>query len=148
MAKHRKVRTEFWKNPIVMGEMTPEDKYFYLYLLTNPFTTQIGIYRINKRQIAFDLGYSIETVYLLMDRFTLYHKLIRYNPTTRELAIKNWGKDYLHEGGKQIISELKEVEDLSLIQYVAESIHQQEIRNLYESFCKQEEMVVGKESRD
>ena len=33
MAKFRMVRTDFWKNPIVSEEMTPEDKYFYLYLL-------------------------------------------------------------------------------------------------------------------
>ncbi|WP_285858851.1 hypothetical protein [Neobacillus niacini] len=34
MAKYRIVRTDFWKNPVVMEEMTPEEKYFYLYLLT------------------------------------------------------------------------------------------------------------------
>jgi hypothetical protein len=49
MAKHQKVHTEFWKSPMVMGEMTPADKYFYLYLLTNPNITQIGIYRITKK---------------------------------------------------------------------------------------------------
>ncbi|SEN96365.1 hypothetical protein SAMN05192533_1328 [Mesobacillus persicus] len=141
MAKYQKVPTEFWSNPIVAEEMTPEDKYFYLYLLTNPNTKQIGIYRITKKQMAFDLGYSIETVYLLMERFTKHHKLIRYNPITRELAIRDWG--HLQIGRKQIISELKEVEDLSLIQYVAESIHQGDIRNLFESFYNQEEIVVN-----
>jgi len=70
-------------------EMTPEDKYSYLYLLANPQTTQIGIYRLTKKQMAFDLGYSIESVHSLMDRFTLHYKVIRYNPETRELAIKN-----------------------------------------------------------
>jgi hypothetical protein len=50
MAKYRMVRTDFWKNPIVSEEMTPEDKYFYLYLLTNPATTQIGIYKITKNK--------------------------------------------------------------------------------------------------
>ncbi|MEH7440296.1 DnaD domain protein [Neobacillus drentensis] len=39
-----------------------------------------------------------------------------------------------------LYSELKEVEDPSLIQYVAESIHKQEIRSLYEAFCKKAEM--------
>ncbi|EKN69951.1 DnaD domain-containing protein [Neobacillus bataviensis LMG 21833] len=58
MAKYRMVRTDFWKNPVVSEEMTPEDKYFYLYLLTNPHTTQIGIYKIAKKQMAFNLGYS------------------------------------------------------------------------------------------
>ena len=152
MAKYRMVRTDFWKNPIVSEEMTPEDKYFYLYLLTNPHTTQIGIYRITKKQMAFDLGYSIESVHSLMERFILHHKLIRYNPETRELAIKNWGKENLHKGGKPIMdcifSELKEVEDHSLIQYVSDSIDKQEIRSLYESFCKKEEMFFSKEDRD
>jgi DnaD/phage-associated family protein len=125
----------------------PEDKYFYLYLLTNPHTTQIGIYKLTKKQMAFDLGYSIESVHSLMERFTLHHKVIRYNPETRELAIKNWGKDNLHKGGKPVMdciySELKDVEDTSLIQYVADAIQKQEIRSLYESFCKQEEMIDG-----
>ena len=54
-----------------------------------------------------------------MERFIEHHKLIRYNPKTREPAIKNWGKDNLHKGGKPvmdcILSELKEVEDTSII---------------------------------
>lgn len=143
MAKYRMVRTDFWKNPVVMEEMTPEDKYFYVYLLTNPQTTQTGIYKITKKQMAFDLGYSIESVHALMERFIEHHKLIRYNPETRELAIKNWAKDNLQKGGKPvmdcIISELKEVEDLSLIPYVSEDIHNQDIRSLYDSFCKKQE---------
>ncbi|MFK9092513.1 DnaD domain-containing protein [Bacillus salipaludis] len=149
MARYRMVRTDFWKNPVVMEEMSPEDKYFYVYLLTNPQTTQIGIYKITKKQMAFDLGYSIESVHALMERFTLHHKLIRYNPETRELAIKNWGKENLQNGGKPVMdcifSELKEVEDHSLIQYVAESITKQEIRSLYQSFCKQDELCCSQE---
>ncbi|MEH7482027.1 DnaD domain protein [Neobacillus drentensis] len=149
MAKFRMVRTDFWKNPLVSEEMTPEDKFFCLYLLTNPQTTQIGIYKITKKQMAFDLGYSIESVHSLMDRFIVHHNLIRYNPETRELAIKNWGKYNLDKGGKPfmdcISSELKDVEDLSLIQYVSKAIQKQEIRSLFESFCEQEELVFGKE---
>ncbi len=149
MAKYRMVRTDFWKNPMVSEAMTPEDKFFCLYLLTNPHTTQTGIYKITKKQMAFDLGYSIESVHSLMDRFIHHHKLIRYNPETRELAIKNWGKDNLHKGGKPVMdciySELKDVEDTSLIKYVAEGIQKQEIRSLYESFCKQEEMICSNE---
>lgn len=114
MAKYRMVRTDFWKNPIVLEEMTPEDKYIYLYLLTNPHTTQIGIYRITKKQMAFDLGYSIESVQSLMERFIEHHKLVRYNPETRELAIKNWGKDNLRKGGKQRCLENNRVIDLNV----------------------------------
>ncbi|MEH7418637.1 DnaD domain protein, partial [Neobacillus drentensis] len=41
-----------------------------------------------------------------------------------------------------------EVEDLSLIRYVLEPIQKQEIRSLYESFCKQEEMFFSDEIID
>ncbi|WHY65028.1 DnaD domain protein [Neobacillus sp. SuZ13] len=152
MVKYRMVRTDFWKNPVVSEEMTPEDKYFYLYLLTNPHTTQIGIYKITKKQMAFDLGYSIEAVHSLMDRFIEHHKVIRYNPETRELAIKNWGKYNLHKGGKPVMdciySELKDVEDLSLILYVSESIVKQEILSLFESFCEPEDMFKSNDMSD
>ncbi|PLS01965.1 DNA replication protein DnaD [Neobacillus cucumis] len=146
------IRTDFWQDPIVSEEMSVEDKYFYLYLLTNQNTTQIGIYKITKKQMAFDLGYSIETVHSLMDRFIRHHKLIRYNPETREIAIKNWGLYNLNKGGKPVMdcidAELKEVQDRSLIPYVAESIHKQEICSRFETFCEQEEMCFDHDMGD
>ncbi|NEY72333.1 DnaD domain protein [Bacillus mesophilus] len=148
------VRTDFWVDPIVSEEMSPEDRYFMLYLLTNPLTTQVGIYKVTKKQIAFDTGYSIESVAALMNRFIHHHKVIRYNPETRELAIKHWGKyNTIHKGGKPfmdcIVSELKEVEDLSLIAYVTEGVTKEDIRAIYLSFCnseKAEEVVAADES--
>jgi hypothetical protein len=64
MAKYRMVRTDFWLNPIFLEEMTPEDKYFFLYLQTNPFTTQIGIYTITKKQMAFDMVIQLRVLIL------------------------------------------------------------------------------------
>ncbi|MGG0569767.1 DnaD domain protein [Priestia megaterium] len=119
MAKYRQVHTTFWQDPKVLEEMTPEDKYFYLYLLTNPNTTQIGVYQITKKQMAFDLGYSTESINSLLHRFITLHKLIKYNEQTRELAILNWGKYNLHKAGKPVIDcvnkELKEVKDKTLL---------------------------------
>jgi hypothetical protein len=138
VAKFRKVRNDFWMDPIVTEEMTPEDRYFYLYLLINKRTTQIGIYKITKKQIAFDMGYSIESVHSLMERFIMHHQMIRYNPETRELAIKDWGEMNFDKAGKPmmdcIIPELKDVKDASLIQFVLDSIRKQEFRSLYEAF--------------
>jgi hypothetical protein len=139
MKKKTMVRTDFW-NDSEGVMMTPQDKYFYLYLLTNSNTNHIGIYQITKKQMAFDLGYSIDIVHLLMKRFIEHYKLIRYNPETRELAIKNWGKHNLYKDSKPVLncifSDLKYVEDASLIQYVSDSIQMQENRSLYESFCE------------
>lgn len=138
MAKYRYVYTTFWNDPRVVEEMTAEDKYFFLYLLTNESTTQIGIYQITKKQIAFDMGYSMESAGALLQRFRDHHKIIKYNEETREIAIKNWGKYNLNRGGKPILdcvkSELKEVKDTSLIQWVGEGISNDSVRIVYESY--------------
>ena len=138
MAKYRYVYTSFWNDPRVVEEMTAEDKYFFLYLLTNESTTQIGIYQITKKQIAFDMGYSMESAGALLQRFRDHHKIIKYNEETREIAIKNWGKYNLNRGGKPILdcvkSELKEVKDTSLIQWVGEGITNDSVRIVYESY--------------
>lgn len=138
MAKYRYVYTTFWNDPRVVEEMTAEDKYFFLYLLTNESTTQIGIYQITKKQIAFDMGYSMESAGALLQRFRDHHKIIKYNEETREIAIKNWGKYNLNRGGKPILdcvkSELKEVKDTSLIRWVGEGISNDSVRIVYESY--------------
>ncbi|MDF9415214.1 conserved phage C-terminal domain-containing protein [Bacillus altitudinis] len=139
MAKFRQVYTTFWNDPKVTEEMTPEDRYFYLYLITNPNTTQIGVYSITKKQMAFDLGYSIESVNSLMDRFVNHHKLILYNNDTREMAIKNWPKYNLNKGGKPILDcvtkELKEVKDKSLMRVLYPKIENTIIRELFERYA-------------
>lgn len=123
---YRLVYTDFWNDPKVMEEMTPEDKYFYLYLLTNANTNMIGIYRIVKKQMAFDLGYSIESVNSLMERFISTYDLIIYNADTRELCIKNYGKYNLNKAGKPVTDcikkELNEVKDKSLIKEIAANV--------------------------
>jgi hypothetical protein len=55
MAKYRQLYTEFWSDSFVL-ELTPEEKYFYLYLISNSKSTQCGIYEISKRTIGIDTG--------------------------------------------------------------------------------------------
>ena len=102
MAKFRQIQTNFWSNTYIQEEMTAEDKYFYLYLMTNEFTTQIGIYSITKKQMAFDLGYSIESVQALLQRFETFHKLIKYDTETREIILLKWAENNLNIGGKPV----------------------------------------------
>ncbi|MEB3054485.1 DnaD domain protein [Bacillus pseudomycoides] len=138
MAVYRPVQVSFWQDAKVIEEMTPEDKLFNLYLLTNPCTTQIGVYQITKKQMAFDLGYSMESINALLDRFENHHKLVKYNPETRELAIINWGKYNLNRGGKPIEDcvrkELDGVTDISLISLVTPKVKNDKIRAIFESF--------------
>ncbi|MCI9061388.1 MULTISPECIES: hypothetical protein [Romboutsia] len=136
MAIYRHVHVEFWKDPKVLEELTPEDKLFFIYLLTNPNTTQIGVYKITKKQIAFELGFSIESVNVLMDRFINNYGFIKYNNDTREICLKNWGKYNLNKLGKPMLdcvkSELKNVDDKSLLEFIKPSISKEEIVSLFD----------------
>ncbi|EGT4599372.1 hypothetical protein DFW26_07900 [Clostridioides difficile] len=149
MAVFRQIYTSFWTDPKVQEEWTPEDKFFFILLLSNPQTTQIGVYQVTKKQLAFWMGYSEESIRALMDRFINHHKCIKYNPDTREIAIKNWGKYNLTKGGKPIVDllnkELKEVKDIELIKYVIPSIEKSDIRKIFEDYY---EMARNRDSYD
>lgn len=141
MALFRKVHTEFWTDVKVSEDMTPEDKLFMVYLLTNPHTTQLGVYEITPKMIAFEIGLSIESARALLERFESHHKLIKYNKMTREIAIKNWGKYNLNRGGKPIEDclkrEIDKVKDLSLIKFILEHTDHAVLKrkiNLYAGF--------------
>lgn len=143
MNKFRKVYSVFWTDPLVSEDMSPEDRYFFLYLLTNSSTTQIGIYPLSRRTMAFDLGYSLEAVDALLERFIHQFDIVSYNKETCEIAIKNWGRYNLSIAGKPIIdcvkAELRRVRDRSLIAYVGERIHNKTIKAL---FIKESSKVV------
>lgn len=145
MTMFRIIHTRFWNDPKVVEEMTPEDRYLFLYLLTNDKTTQIGIYQIMIKQMAFDTGYSLETISSIFRRLQDEHKLVKYNSETRELAIKNWGQYNLTRGGKPmedcVKSELTRVKDRSLIQYVGESVKHQGIRELFLSAAPESDIA-------
>ena len=118
--------------------MTPEDKFFYLYLMTNEKSTQIGIYKITKKQIAFDMGYSIESVGNLLKRFMEQHKLIKYDSETREIILLEWAKTNLNKGGKPfedlILSELKEVKQKEFIEIIYHQCEKEEIKKIIEKY--------------
>ncbi|RID85645.1 conserved phage C-terminal domain-containing protein [Mesobacillus zeae] len=88
MAKYRQVHVEYWQDGFVL-DLTPEEKYFYIYLMTNSKTSQCGIYELPKRIIETETGYNRETVEKLLQRFIDYGK-ISYSDRTREIMLKNW----------------------------------------------------------
>lgn len=134
MAIKRIVSTEFWTDDKVMDMFSAEDKYFMLYLLTNPHTTQLGIYKLNCKLAAFELGLSVETVKVLIDRFENKYYLIRYSNTTQEVAIKNYLKHSVITGGTPVydllVKEIRQVKNKDLIHYVFEWLRKQERLNL------------------
>ncbi|MBV4449249.1 DnaD domain protein [Clostridium tyrobutyricum] len=90
MAKYRQLHTDFWNDGFVL-DLTPEEKYFYIYLMTNSNTAQCGIYELPKRIIETQSGYNRESIDKLLKRFKEYKK-IDYCEETKEIIIMNWVK--------------------------------------------------------
>ncbi len=121
MGIKRIVDTSFWTDGKV-DDFSPEDKYFMLYLLTNPFTTQLGIYEFSVKQVAFQMGYSTDAVKVLLDRFENKYGVIFYSPATNEIAVKNYLRHSIIKGGAPVrdclIKEIKGVKNKNLIAQV------------------------------
>lgn len=92
MAIYRNVQLSFWTDNKIEDDFTPEDKYFYLYLLTNPQTNLCGCYEVSYSQLTNQTGYSKDTINRLIDRFENVHKVIRFNKSTKEMLILRWYK--------------------------------------------------------
>jgi len=130
MAIKRVVDIGFWTDSKILY-FTPEDKYFFLYLLTNPHTTQLGIYEINTRQCAFEMGYSEETIENLFVRFETKYKIIKR--IGEEIAIKNFLRYAIVKGGKPVEDclnkEIKKVKNKKLLSYIKSAIDGREDLN-------------------
>ena len=120
MARYRQVETAFWTDSFVL-KLTPEEKYYYLFLLTNPHTTQCGIYELPEMMAQVETGYNRETLIKLRDRFVNRYKKIAYSEQTEEYCIVNWLKYNSLKSPKVkscIEKEIADVKDKSLIQYL------------------------------
>ena len=101
MGIKRIVDTSFWTDG-KMDDFSPEDKYFWLYLLTNPFSKQLGIYEISIKQAAFQMGYSVDAFNVLLDRFEKKYGVILFSRETNEVAILNFLRHSVMKGGKPV----------------------------------------------
>ncbi|MEN1936495.1 DnaD domain protein [Paenibacillus sp. 102] len=88
MGVYRSIQVNFWQDEFVL-DLTPEERYFYMYLLTCSKTRQCGIYPLPLRLVEMETGYNRETVEKLLQRFVTYGKIL-YDAKTKELYVLNW----------------------------------------------------------
>jgi hypothetical protein len=117
MAVYRQIQITYWQDKFVL-KLTPEEKFFYIYLLTNSKTKQCGIYELPIQIICVETGYNQETVIKLIQKFIEYKK-IAYDWENEEVFLLNWVKHNPFEGNKNIKlcvqKELQQVHNPSMI---------------------------------
>ncbi len=123
MALYRNIQMDFWSDAKVVDDFTPEDKFFYLYMLTNAHTNLSGCYEISLKQMADEIGYSKDTIEKLIKRFTKEHKVILYSTETKELLLLNWYKynwTNSEKFRKPLLKEIEKIKNISFKTYLME----------------------------
>lgn len=124
MAIYRQVQTSFWTDTKVADDFTPEDRYFYLYLFTNPHTNLSGCYEIGMRQMAMETGYSVETIERLINRMVTVHGVIAYSKDTKEILLLKWWKYNWTSSDrfrKSLLNEIDHIKDDTFREYITEA---------------------------
>lgn len=88
----RMIDTDLWKDESVMADFTAEDRYFWLYLLTNPHNNMCGVLKDTPTLFARDMGYHKDTIVNLIYRFNAVHNMIYCDAETKEIMVLNWYK--------------------------------------------------------
>jgi hypothetical protein len=133
MAKFRKVHTSFWDDPFIES-LSAEDRYFFLFLMTNPLCTECGIYVISIKKMVSYTGYNDENVSVILKRFLSTGKIL-YDFSTNEICLVK-KPYYIDRLGKPVIdcikSELSKVKNRDFIEKQIPHIDKEDLRIVYQ----------------
>ena len=121
----RMIDTDLWNDEDIISDFTAEDKYFWLYLLTNPHNKLCGVLKNSPSLIARDIGLHKDTITNLIYRFERIHKVIYCDKETNEIFILNWYKYNWTKSPKivEIIrKEQKDVKSEHIVDLITEKI--------------------------
>ena len=134
MAIYRNLQLSFWTDNKIEDEFTPEDKFFYLYLLTNPQTNLCGCYEVSYSQMTRQTGYNKDTIIRLLERFESLHNVIKFDSKTKEILILHWYK-YNWSKSEKVLSGVcnvaKYIKSDSFRKYVFETVESIKNDTLY-----------------
>ena len=110
MAQYAKLFKKFWNNKKVRI-FTDDEKLLFLYLISNPHVSIMGVYILPKSYIAEDINWEIERV---SKGFTkLFEKgYISYDDTNRIILIKSWFEHNKIDNGNQLKKALAELSEI------------------------------------
>ena len=138
MAIYRTISLTFWTDPKIADDFTPEDRYFYLYLFTNPHTNLAGCYEISLRQMVNETGYSKDTIERLLDRFNTVHKVISYSKDTKEVLLFNWHKynwTKSEKFRKPLLNEIQNIKDNGFKEYLIKIFNGEDVGYRIDTKC-------------
>ena len=120
---------DFWQDRELRRVLTPEERYFYIYLLENSNSNLCGCYKLDISKMSNETGYSTKTIELYLNRFSGVYKKIAFDLETEEILILEYYKyhwwncdgELINISG--IISASENIVDKDFKNYVSELIN-------------------------
>lgn len=134
-----KVERGYWQDEFIL-ELTPEQKFFYLYLMTNNKVNTLGAYVFPLTMSTVELGYNKETVLKLLDHFAQVGKII-WDETTNEVFLLNWPKRNWNKRTATLRALKKDVDALK------SPVLREKISAMLSAFCGGEDAIDDTEEQ-
>lgn len=85
---YRAVRDTFWTDIMIL-DLEPDEKLFYIWLFTNPHLDTCGCYQVSIRTIEYETALSRDRI---MDLIRLFvgNGRIKYDETNKEILLLKW----------------------------------------------------------
>lgn len=116
MASYRNLQMTFWTDAKILEQFDAEEKYMYLYLLTNPHTSLCGCYEISFATASFETGLSKQKIQKLIKKL-IEKEVIDYSDDTNEVLIVNWHKYNWTSSEKFVKALVKVIEHVKCLKF-------------------------------
>ncbi len=122
MNKYRFLPTSTWSDDTFLN-MSPEQKLIYLYLMSSPYTSLCGIFKLSISTMGHFIGLRNGTIESAFKGFLLaYSDWVQFDESTGEVALLYWPKFALVNANikakKKAESDLEDVKSIPLLQAV------------------------------
>ena len=112
---YSKIQRNFWETDEAR-EMTPEEKYFWMYLQTNANVNTLGCYAFRMRKAMDETGYNRETLEKLLQRMEQVLRIL-YDEGTKEVFLLHWAEGNWNKKTatlRALAADLKEIQSKTL----------------------------------
>lgn len=134
-----RVERGYWQDEFIL-ELTPEQKFFYLYLMSNSKVNTLGAYVFPMTMSTLELGYNRDTVKKLLDHFVEAGKIM-YDETTNEVFLLNWPKRNWNKRTATLRALKKDVDALK------SPVLREKISAMLSAFCGGEDAIDDTEEQ-
>lgn len=112
---YSKIERSFWETDEAR-ELTPEEKYFWMYLQTNANVNTLGCYAFRMRKAMDETGYNRETLEKLLQRMEQVLRIL-YDEGTKEVFLLHWAEGNWNKKTatlRALAADLKEIQSKTL----------------------------------